>query len=468
MGVGPLSGDDEMIFGEVRHREPTRMKRPDRDPRFACVACGAPQAEDLPIFLDLAPADQIERHAFSDTTVELGGILLGKECVDPTTGEPFVRITGAIEAKHYDNTRSSFTYTHDSWEEITRERDRLYPGLDIVGWYHTHPDFGIFLSHHDLFIHQNFFSQPLQVAYVVDPIRRDRGFFHWSGEKMAQVGGFQVCAPRSERPALARLVDELENLPNDPAPTGGLLSPRLEAELIKMLNRPAPPSSASDGRMSIEALLGLLGGLLGVINVAAAIWLAMLHARVIEQNETLAEVKQHIEADSMGHRLALDALLEKIGGDDPAQFVARYEKVAKERDEAKQRFAARESINETLALRNKELETQAESLADDLRTARASLKTLKAEADQAAALQKRVDELERTAAEQKRTLDAQRPIVESVEGQRAESLLSSLNLHRLFAYAGGFLSVLLAVGAAFLYYRGIPAPDGSARREHKD
>ncbi len=31
------------------------------------------------------------------------------------------------------------------------------PNIDIVGWYHTHPSFGIFLSHHDLFIHQNFF-----------------------------------------------------------------------------------------------------------------------------------------------------------------------------------------------------------------------------------------------------------------------------------------------------------------------
>ena len=31
-----------------------------------------------------------------------------------------------------------------------------FPECDIVGWYHTHPSFGIFLSHHDLFIHQQF------------------------------------------------------------------------------------------------------------------------------------------------------------------------------------------------------------------------------------------------------------------------------------------------------------------------
>ena len=42
-------------------------------------------------------------------------------------------VTQSLEAKHYENTQASFTYTHDSWEEITRERDRLHPELDIVG-----------------------------------------------------------------------------------------------------------------------------------------------------------------------------------------------------------------------------------------------------------------------------------------------------------------------------------------------
>jgi len=439
------------------------MKRPDRDPRFACIACQTPHPDDLPIFLDLGPADRIERHALSDTSVELGGILLGKECVDPTTGEHFAWITRAIEAKHYDNTRASFTYTHDSWEEITRERERLHPDLDIVGWYHTHPDFGIFLSHHDLFLHQNFFPQPLQVAYVVDPIQGSRGFFRWSDGKMVQVEGFHLCAPRSERPALARLADDLENLPRDPESAGAFPSPRLEAELIKMLNRPAH-SSASNDRLPTAAVLGFLGGLLGVIGLAAAIGLALLHVRLTEQSETLAAVQQRVDDDSAGRRLALDALREKIEGDEPARFVERYELAARERDDAQRRLAAERSINETLAMRSKELQTRADALAADLETALVDLQKLEAEAEKTTALQKRLAELEQTAAEQKRELDAQRPIVESVEGERVEALLSSLNLHRLAAYAGGLVSVLLALAAAFLYYRAIPTPENAPRQ----
>ncbi len=44
-----------------------------------------------------------------------------------------------------------------------------------MGWYHTHPDFGIFLSDRDRFIHEHFFSGPGQVAHVIDPIRQIRG-----------------------------------------------------------------------------------------------------------------------------------------------------------------------------------------------------------------------------------------------------------------------------------------------------
>src|SRR5262249_42063030 len=184
----------------------------------------------MPIFRDCRTADAIERHALSDTSVELGGILLGKECIDTATGLPFVWITQSLEAKHYANTQASFTYTHDSWEEITRERDRLHPDCDIVGWYHTHPSFGIFLSHHDLFIHQHFCAPPLQGACVVAPINQSRGFFQGRDGGLAQVGGYHLIAARGERIALARLVNDLKNLPTPEGGGGGMIPPRLEAE----------------------------------------------------------------------------------------------------------------------------------------------------------------------------------------------------------------------------------------------
>ncbi len=353
-----MSGDD-IVFGEMKVREPERLQRPDRDRKFACVAYEVPGPFDLPIFLDRRTADAIERHALSDTSVELGGILLGKECIDPATGQPFVWITQALEAKHYANTQASFTYTHDSWEEITRERDRLHPDCDIVGWYHTHPSFGIFLSHHDLFIHQNFFAQTLQVAYVVDPINQSRGFFQWRDGGLAQVGGYFLTSDRGDRVALARLANDLEKLPNPEGGGGGSLSPRLEAELIKMLTRPAHSHVGSPAeRFQIATVFGMLGTFAGVLAVALAMWLYQIQARLQDQNDAFLALARSVEQLGDSQRLAIDTLLEKVGGEKPGEFIERYNKAARDRDDAKRQLSVQRSITDRLGEQARLLEKQ--------------------------------------------------------------------------------------------------------------
>ena len=219
-----MSGD-EIIFGEMKVREPERLPRRTATGGSPAWPTRSRRRSTCRSSSTGGPPTRSSGTRSRDTSVELGGILLGKECVDPATGQPFVWITQSLEAKHYANTQASFTYTHDSWEEITRERDRLHPEYDIVGWYHTHPSFGIFLSHHDLFIHQHFFAQPLQVAYVVDPINQTRGFFQWRDGGMAQVGGYYLIADRGDRVALARLANDLEKLPNPEGGGGGAFLP---------------------------------------------------------------------------------------------------------------------------------------------------------------------------------------------------------------------------------------------------
>jgi proteasome lid subunit RPN8/RPN11 len=308
---------DEIVFSDISYREPKRLRRPDRDRAFAAIAYELPGPEDLPIFLDRKTADAIERHALRDTDVELGGILLGRECVDDQTGEPFVWITQALEAKHYENTQASFTYTHDSWEEITRERDARFPDLDIVGWYHTHPDFGVFLSSHDLFIHHNFFAQPLQIAYVVDPIRQTRGFFQWRDGAMVQVGGFYISGDRRERQALVRLVNDLENLPDADGGSGFGLSPRLEAELIAMLSRPQQPVVVD--RAQTAAVFTTLGVAVAMLVLAGVLWLGQqlrsqtrqaVEEALAKSSKTRDEILE--EGRVSAKEKALDALTAKI------------------------------------------------------------------------------------------------------------------------------------------------------------
>ena len=55
--------------------------------------------------------------------------------------------------------------------------DTKFTDRDIVGWYHSHPNFGIFLSDRDCFIQDHFFNGPGQIAYVVDPVNGVEGRF---------------------------------------------------------------------------------------------------------------------------------------------------------------------------------------------------------------------------------------------------------------------------------------------------
>jgi proteasome lid subunit RPN8/RPN11 len=367
-----LSADD-IQFEEVSYREPERLRRPDLDREWACIAYEVPGPDDLPIFLDRKPADLIERHALRDTSVELGGILLGKECVDEETGRPFVWITEAIEAKHYENTQASFTYTHDSWQEITRERDQKHPELDIVGWYHTHPDFGIFLSSHDLFIHHNFFDQKLQVAYVVDPIRQIRGFFQWRNGEMEQVGGFHISAPRQDRQAVARLVNDLENFPNTEG-GGGSLSPRLEAELIAMLTRPHQTTTIVD-RTQTAAVFSLIGLLVGFLIMIGGFWIYTISQSIRDQTLVIKTLEDGLKksADRQSSELtaervdakerALDQLLHDVRpGTSKESFIAMYTKVSQERDSALTKMQRTETANAALLEQNTKLDLEKQRL----------------------------------------------------------------------------------------------------------
>ncbi|MFX0007543.1 MAG: hypothetical protein ACFFA7_16535 [Promethearchaeota archaeon] len=49
--------------------------------------------------------------------------------------------------------------------------------LRIVGWWHSHPNLGCFLSPTDLVTQKYFFPEENQVALVVDPIQNEFEFF---------------------------------------------------------------------------------------------------------------------------------------------------------------------------------------------------------------------------------------------------------------------------------------------------
>ena len=299
--------DDGIQFGEVEEASPQANLRPDRNKHFAVAEYEAPADRDLPIFVDLDVLQDMEDHALSDTTVELGGVLLGG-CYEDEAGRPFVVVTDSLRAQHYESTKGSFKFTHDTWSAITREREEFPPELQMVGWYHTHPDWGVFLSGMDMFICDNFFNKRLDVAYVIDPCRGDRGMFQWTGDERQRVrrtGGFFVTASRFRAAELEHYVGELSGkMPatsTQRGTSGGYGAP------VVHLHQPAP---ARERDWQGPAMIGMLT--LQFCLLALIAWKVIDPAGAAlggsaSADEQLAELKQALEI-----RAEADAALEKL------------------------------------------------------------------------------------------------------------------------------------------------------------
>jgi hypothetical protein len=120
-----------------------------------------------------------------DLRRERGAFLLGMQYDSP---RPLIEIRHYLPAAETKNLAASITFTHDTWSALTREAATQFPDDIVLGWHHTHPGFGIFLSPYDMFIHRHFFSEPWQVALVVDPRRCEFGFFQWRGGEIVDCG----------------------------------------------------------------------------------------------------------------------------------------------------------------------------------------------------------------------------------------------------------------------------------------
>jgi proteasome lid subunit RPN8/RPN11 len=137
------------------------------------------------LVVDSEVVRQIRQHARSSSKTEVCGVLIGQD------RDHRIEVAACIEGQNAEEAGAHVTFTQDTWEHIYAIKDQKYPEERIVGWYHSHPGFGVFLSDHDTFIHKNFFSSPGQVAWVFDPHSDEEGCFGWVGdriERLTQIG----------------------------------------------------------------------------------------------------------------------------------------------------------------------------------------------------------------------------------------------------------------------------------------
>lgn len=148
------------------------------------------------IRIDASVHHQIESFAAQDRGAECAGLLLG--LIEFENGRRVVHISAFAPAVDAVGTRTSVKMTIGAWESVLRVRDRDFENLRILGWFHTHAGWGVFMSDSDVFIHRHFFTHPSMVAYVLDPVMGRDGFFFWHDGKIGLAPNYGLMGSSDE------------------------------------------------------------------------------------------------------------------------------------------------------------------------------------------------------------------------------------------------------------------------------
>jgi proteasome lid subunit RPN8/RPN11 len=187
----------------------------------------------VPIVFRQSALESVYAHGQENREIEICGVLVGGGYrTAENDGRPYLYVVGAIRGEHAGSQVAQVTFTAETWQHIHTTMDRDWPDERIIGWYHTHPNFGIFQSEMDLFIHTSFFGAGDQLAFVYDAIREEEGLLAWR-KGAAEKTAFLVDSGTSHRseatagakeaegidpfskapnPEVARLVREVESL----------------------------------------------------------------------------------------------------------------------------------------------------------------------------------------------------------------------------------------------------------------
>lgn len=173
--------------------EPVLKKAPVQRGSTRGQAIGTIHDDATALFVYESVLEQVLDYSEQDLQRELGGFLVGGLFAD--RGHRYVEVRHFLPAVDARSQAASLQFTHETWSQFSREAEQRYPGELLVGWHHTHPNFGVFLSEKDLFIHRNFFREDWHVALVVDPLKQEFGFFQWRGGEIVDCGFICVFGP---------------------------------------------------------------------------------------------------------------------------------------------------------------------------------------------------------------------------------------------------------------------------------
>ncbi|HUT26697.1 MAG TPA: Mov34/MPN/PAD-1 family protein [Methanomassiliicoccales archaeon] len=120
--------------------------------------------------------EKVRNHALSRTKdgLEVMGLLLGE--VFTHQGREYT-VVRDVATTDLEATPVSVRFDPEGFESLFTSLESTRFRYVLVGWYHSHPGHGCFLSSTDIATQKGMFDRPYHTALVVDPVRKEMEAF---------------------------------------------------------------------------------------------------------------------------------------------------------------------------------------------------------------------------------------------------------------------------------------------------
>ena len=142
--------------------------------------------EELRIYMEDYVHTYLYQYARSSATGEKLAVLMGKNLV--IDGHETVFVSGVVQARYTEKLKGMETITKKSWKQIGEDIEKYFPDLNVVGWMHSRPSFGAFVTSRDEAYHKKVFGTDRKLFFVVDPIDRTDRFYVLNENRSALKG----------------------------------------------------------------------------------------------------------------------------------------------------------------------------------------------------------------------------------------------------------------------------------------
>ena len=127
----------------------------------------------------------------SQDILEIGGFILGSVEKIADKNQYQVILERFVNIAPESNNQYQIEFGPAAWNELVKHMDDVYKDQEylLLGWFHTHPGHGLFLSQPDQNIHGTYFREKYHIALELDSIASERnphyefGIFSWKNNQ---------------------------------------------------------------------------------------------------------------------------------------------------------------------------------------------------------------------------------------------------------------------------------------------